>query len=81
MWDLFKILFKEVGFQTLSEDGQGLHCPDIRGKLVPPLGWVPEQRRAWTGSLGILFYFTFNQGRTNLKTADTITFKSFINLT
>jgi hypothetical protein len=35
---LFKILFKEVGFQMFSEDGPGLCCPRFRGKLVPPLG-------------------------------------------
>ena len=30
---LVKILFEEVGFQVLSEDGQGLCCPSFRGKM------------------------------------------------
>lgn len=37
---VFKILFKELGFQTFSEDGQELCCPSISGKLVPSLTWV-----------------------------------------
>jgi hypothetical protein len=30
--------YSQVGFQTFSEDGQGLRCPDIRAMFVPPLG-------------------------------------------
>ena len=33
---LFKIAFDYVGFQMFWEDGRGLCCPSIRGKLVPP---------------------------------------------
>jgi hypothetical protein len=38
------MLFEEVGFQVLSEDGQGLCCPSFSGKLVPPLEWQDREQ-------------------------------------
>jgi hypothetical protein len=40
---LLKILFKEVGFQMFSEDGQGLYCHSLKGEAVSTTG-VPRQR-------------------------------------
>lgn len=31
-----------VGFQAFSEDGQGLSCPDVKGKLVPPNRYIEK---------------------------------------
>ena len=44
MWELFEILFEEVGFQMFSEDGQRLCCLSFRGKLVPPL-WCMDREQ------------------------------------